>query len=325
MAADDWELLHRIMALAAGEASSALLAAAVHGGDAALVSLLVRAGADALCETSEGCSVLHLAAQLPSTAVIEALLAAGASVDSRDEAGLTPLNLAVAAGQLDNVCMLLRAGAGPSPQLGAQLAPQLKRAAAEGCLEKVQALHAAGVRLGADNTLYGGEALLLASQAGDLARVHCWLAAVVDPNQATDDEGHTALHLGVEEPEVVAALVAAGADCHAAAHGLHSPLRTAAEDGHEASLRAMLAAGAALQLEATAKAALLGVALEAGMQGAFLAELVPLGGTTPARLWQWAAAAGAEHAPWLRAGLLALHRVRLPAEAVRRVLALALL
>lgn len=114
------------------------------------------------------------------------------------------------------------------------------------------------------------------------------------------------MHLGVDEAEVVPAL---WRRAPTATQRARRALRAAAEapEGHEASRRAMLAAGVAHHLEATAKVARLGVAL---------------GGAQPARLW--AAAAGAKHAPWLRAWLPALHRARQPAEAARCVLKLAL-
>lgn len=113
--------------------------------------------------------------------------------------------------------------------------------------------------------------------------------------------------------------VAAGADCHAA----RSPLRpAAAEEGHEASRepywqRAQRTPGGHSQGGPAGSGA------GGWQQGAFVAELVPLAGATHARLW--AAAAGAEHAPWLCARLPALHRVRLPADRCALKLALALL
>lgn len=81
-------------------------------GDAEIVALLMRHGADADDPGPRERCALHIAAGTRgSLAVVGALLAGGASPNPRDERGMTPLVLAVLASQTSIVEALVAAGA----------------------------------------------------------------------------------------------------------------------------------------------------------------------------------------------------------------------
>ena len=80
-------------------------------GDAAVVELLLAAGADVKAKNNIGWTALHYAATRGYAAVAELLLAAGADVDAKSEYGSTALHFAAARGYDDVVELLLVAGA----------------------------------------------------------------------------------------------------------------------------------------------------------------------------------------------------------------------
>ncbi len=158
--------------------------------------------------------------------VVKALLAAGAKVNVRGSGEpWTALELASADGHLQVVQALLAAGADVNRGAG------LARASADGHLQVVQALLGAGADVNAGSCSIGirgigvkgdfirGELVALnplaaASYEGHLEVVRALLAAKADVN-AKGERGLTALMLSSKRPDVMQALIDAGANVNA--------------------------------------------------------------------------------------------------------------
>ncbi len=184
-------------------------------GDAASVAALLAAGADACAREPSGSTPLTLVLErrAPCVACVAALLAGGADADAAD-ARATPLIYSARRGAPDALALLLRAGASVDRADGSGKTA-LFWAAAEGQLECVRALLAAGARVDAAAT--GG----------------------TTPLHAACSRG------GAARPQVVAALLAAGA--HANASGVllrGSPLQAALAQRDTAVAEMLRAAGA---------------------------------------------------------------------------------
>lgn len=78
--------------------------------------LLITAGADLSCVTSNGQICLHYAASRNRVAIVETLIAAKVDVKARDNYGSSPLHRAASVGHLKVVKLLLKAGADPNAQ-----------------------------------------------------------------------------------------------------------------------------------------------------------------------------------------------------------------
>jgi ankyrin repeat protein len=90
---------------------SPLLHAAVRGGNAEVVQLVLDHGASVDAPGSMGETALHWAAAQGRTEITEKLLKAGAAPDASDGSGWTPLQLAASNGQVEISRMLVEAGA----------------------------------------------------------------------------------------------------------------------------------------------------------------------------------------------------------------------
>ena len=87
------------------------LCAVAHLGHSSIVNLLLRAGANANAQCSDGSTPLHQAATSGHAAVARRLIAAGADINARKDRGTTPLLCAMNSGALEIVQMLVNAGA----------------------------------------------------------------------------------------------------------------------------------------------------------------------------------------------------------------------
>jgi ankyrin repeat protein len=87
------------------------LHAAVAGGNATCVKVLLERGADANATQHGGWTGLHGAAQSGNTGIAELLVAAGARIDARADNGQSPLDMALANGKSAVVALLERLGA----------------------------------------------------------------------------------------------------------------------------------------------------------------------------------------------------------------------
>ena len=95
------------------------------------------------------------------------------------------------------------------------------------------------------------EALRQASHVGDLPRLRAILATPGLDVNAPSDSGCTALHWAANcgHTACLKALLAAGASVHSASGIFRTPLHNASEYGHTASVRALIAAGANVNIQ----------------------------------------------------------------------------
>jgi ankyrin repeat protein len=191
------------------------LAGAVRLGDVALVETLLAAGADVGVPAGDGRSpVVHAieaghpdiacrlldagpccdpvdalvdAAFRGQATVVDRLLAAGASIDAIDKGGNTPLVSAAWGGRDEMLLMLLQRGA----DLAGSGGRALEFAANAGHVSTVQLLAGRGVALDGRNG-YGWTPLMTAAWQGHAEVVACLLALGAD-RHLTDDTGKTAL------------------------------------------------------------------------------------------------------------------------------------
>lgn len=240
---------------ALGEACRTPLLVAAAGGHAAVVKLLVEAGADVNARDSSGKVPLMLMAEEGHAEAMEALLAAGRDVvvDLRDSNHtlLSALHLAAAAGHAACIRLLLSAGADATAR-DHQARTALHAAALQAKDEAVAALlHSEPVGNVNDVDALGCTAIRLASSGqNDAARasvVRQLLTAGADPALAPG-RGKTALSAAAESGNdlVVTALLACGerAALEAKDRTGYTALARAVCAGHVSTVRLLLAAGA---------------------------------------------------------------------------------
>ena len=158
------------------------LADAAERRDGRVVDTLIGARADVNGVQPDGATALHWAAYWDEARTVDALIAAGANVNTANDHGVTPLALAC---ENQNEAI-------------------------------VQKLLAAGADANATVTT-GESALMTAARTGNVAIVKALLGRSARVNVAEPGHGQTALMWAVAEhhPEVVRALLQAGADVHA--------------------------------------------------------------------------------------------------------------
>ena len=219
---------------------------AVHRNDAALVDLLLAAGAGVSTANRYGVRPVSLAAENGDAGILEALLAAGADPNAALPGGETVLMTAARTGDAEAVRVLLVRGADPNLRDGFRGQTALMWAAARNNAGAVHAL----AELGADvraktgtaareplgNRLFyappptGFTALLFAARGGHVEAVRVLLAAGADVDDTLSD-GQSALVVAVANANWEAAdyLLDRGADPNLAGAGwnaLHQLVRT---------------------------------------------------------------------------------------------------
>ena len=222
------------------------------------------AGGDARSDSC-GATALHAAARGGQSAIVSALLSAGAEKDALDNDGLTPLIWAADKGHLEVVDTLLGAGVDCSARSSAGGATALHQATLSGSDSIVSALLCAGADKDAlDN--HGESPLMWAADGGHLTVVETLLRVGADFRVCSSDDGATALHRAASNGHaaVVSALLSAGAEKNAFANNSESPLMWAAVEGHLVVVETLLMAGANLGITRTGGGTALHIAALSG-------------------------------------------------------------
>jgi ankyrin repeat protein/tRNA A-37 threonylcarbamoyl transferase component Bud32 len=229
---------------AAAEDGSTALMHAAYGGHLDVVKRLVLAGAGVNTMSNDFVTTpLLMAATNGHADVAAALLAAGA------EARSNTLIMAATHGHASVVAALLAAGVSANVVASARDGTTPLMAASKGGhLAVVKALIAAGARVSAAGSYPAGQwtSLLLAAQFGHADVSNALIAADPSSVNAQNAYGWTPLMFAVmaDSRDLVAALLAAGANVNAANDATWTPLALAVQGGRAGVVQALLAAGA---------------------------------------------------------------------------------
>lgn len=209
----------------------------VESGDrTAIAKMLLERGADIEATNRYGYTPLHCAAMGGDTGVIRLLLDKGAKVNMSAGLGFSPLHYAVLNGPVESVEMLLDAGADIESRAGSDGETPLIVASRGGPPGMYAYILMKGASL--DLSKNGIESLHLASVVNKQDVVSNLLARGIDVN-GRDAYGQTALHHASRSlhPDMVAFLLANGADAKIVARDGESPIKCAlkrARDGRGA-------------------------------------------------------------------------------------------
>ncbi|MFN8522595.1 MAG: ankyrin repeat domain-containing protein [Chloroflexota bacterium] len=258
----DGSLVGELLAMGADararDAASGLtvLMIAAGRGNERMTAALLKAGADVFAADSRaGASVLHKACQGGSLGVVRRLVEAGAFVDAvAPTTGHTPLMDALWFKWPEIVRYLLQHGAtlNLTTHYGFSLLEHLAYELNVNVLGKDLLIAADAMvqaRRQADQAQVAGHLLMAAVVAKDLAAVQAALSSGFPIDQRFPlvngfNDGHTALHVASRDgtPEIVATLLAAGADVNAVEPSFQAvPLHKAVYNGHADIARLLVA------------------------------------------------------------------------------------
>lgn len=221
------------------------LAYAAAKGQISSFRILLAAGADISCRSSDGKTVLHHAAWGGHLAMVSLLLSYGLSPNEKDDRGATPLYCAAEKGHSEVARCLLEAGADPDAANDDdnEVTP-LRRAAACGHIGVIIVLREFKANMNLASKT-GNNALHDAAWNGRTEAIKVLVAAGADVS-AKDNHKWTALHYAADHghTDCINALWALGADVSAKTGDRWTPLRLAAKGGHVKAVAALLNANA---------------------------------------------------------------------------------
>jgi ankyrin repeat protein len=212
-----------IIGACAGDTAEGTLSDAVEASDEEVARALLATGADPDEPRTTGLTPLMRAAARDDASMAEVLLGGGADLEATDPAGLTPAHVAAQANSAATLEVLVAAGADLAATSSDGFAA-IHHAAALGSVEVIEILHSLGTDIDARSEAttqghgyprdVGPTALSVAVRAGQITAAEMLLALGAEVDAASD-AGHTPLLVAVfssQSPEVVALLLAAGAD-----------------------------------------------------------------------------------------------------------------
>jgi uncharacterized protein len=191
---------------------------------------------------------LHIAARGNDAAGVARLIAGGARIDARDKAQRTPLLVATRANAIDAARVLIESGANVNAKDNIRDTPFLY-AGAEGRLEILRMILKAGANL-KDTNRYGGNALIPACHHGHPETVRELLKTDIDVNHINRLKWTALLETiilsdgGPTHQDILAQLIAAGANVNIPDGDGVSPLAHARQRGYAEMVAMLQKAGA---------------------------------------------------------------------------------
>lgn len=244
--------LSALLVASSGVAEEPELPRAAQAADLGRVEALLKQGAEVGSRLADGTTALHWAVLASNHEMVNHLLEQGADANAADRYGTTPLSLAALNGDPATTQALLEAGANPNA-LDAARESVLMTAARTGSLEVVDHLLEAGALVGYKEPEYGLSALLLAALENH--------PEVVTRLARLGGRVNDATRVGPVPPSILPCKGGCGSEGvgvnrggvpdrgeRPAQEGGMTPLLYAARDGHVELARALLAAGAELEL-----------------------------------------------------------------------------
>ena len=204
--------------------------------------------ASAAAEEDDMETELHRAAKANDADRVAALIAAGTKIDARDKAQRTPLLAATRANAVDAARLLIEAGANVNAKDNIRDTPFLY-AGAEGRLEILRMTLRAGANL-KDTNRYGGNALIPACHHGHPETVRELLKTDIDIDHINRLNWTALLETiilsdgGPTHQDILAQLIAAGANVNIADGDGVSPLAHAKQRGYAEMVFMLERAGA---------------------------------------------------------------------------------
>ena len=204
--------------------------------------------ASAAAEEDDMETELHRAAKANDAASVATLIATGAKIDARDKAQRTPLLAATRANAIDAARLLIEAGANVNAKDNIRDTPFLY-AGAEGRLEILRMTLGAGANL-KDTNRYGGNALIPACHHGHPETVRELLKTDIDIDHVNRLNWTARLETiilsdgGPTHQDILAQLIAAGANVNIADGDGVSPLAHAKQRGYAEMVAMLERAGA---------------------------------------------------------------------------------
>lgn len=226
-----------------------LMAAVAENGSGA-VDALIKAGANVTAKAAgkQLISAIDIAAEKGKRALISELIRHGANVNSTDALGRTPLLFAVANGHPRVVSALIRSGADVNARIAASNNMDVLEFAAQfGNPRIVDDLIRHGAKVNSLDRL-GHTALMIAVVHGNLSAAVALIQAAANihvrsPNSRLGVVGLAAAH---DQPKLIRSLISHGANADQRCALNRTPLMLAASKGFLACVQALLRAGASV-------------------------------------------------------------------------------